>query len=71
MSKTRYVDIPVPVHAAEKKLPRSMVQYQLLSGEIVTISNVPLQGPKTLQNILDTLHIWQRAEEEPAPEYQI
>ena len=71
MSKTKYTEIPVPVHATEKSLPRSFVRYQLRSGKVIELRNVPLQGPKTLRNILDTLQIWQRAEEEPAPEYQI
>jgi hypothetical protein len=69
--KCRMQTIPVPVPATEKDLPRSDLRYRLRSGQVVELLNFPMQGAGTLRNVLDTLQIWQRAAEEPEPEYQI
>ncbi len=62
--------IPVPVHSTEKHLPRSDLRL-LLGGQVVEIMNVPLQGPKTLESLLDTLKIWKPNITVPALDYQI
>ena len=48
--------IPIPVHPDERHLPVSCVR--LLLGSGIVELNVPVQGPKTLQNVIDTLVIW-------------
>ncbi len=51
-------EIPIPVDPSEQDLPRSFIQIKLRSG-VFSMSGIPLQGRKTIQNILDTLEIWE------------
>lgn len=65
------MNIRVPVDPHEKHLPRSDVRYETLCGQMISILNVPIQGPQTLQNLLDTLRLWKPNLVQPEPEYHI
>lgn len=64
------VEIPIPVHPDDADLPTSIVQLKLPSGGVVAIQ-FPMQGRKTIQNIIDTLEIWKPTICQPAPSYEI
>lgn len=51
------IEIPFPIDPSERNLPRITVQFQLSSG-VFSIIGFPIQGRKSIQNILDTLEIW-------------
>jgi hypothetical protein len=69
MTTATHISIPVPIHPSEMDLPRSIINYQLPSGRVVAFGGLPLQGPKTLQAVIDTLEIWKPnlCGEEPPP----
>ena len=50
--------IPCPIHPDDARLPRSNIRLRLCGGEMVEILGVPIQGVKTLENILATLELW-------------
>jgi hypothetical protein len=58
MRTDTHISIPVPIHPSEMTLPRSIINYQLPSGRVVAFGGLPLQGPKTIQAVIDTLEIW-------------
>ncbi len=60
--------IPCPVHPTEVNLPRSTLRLQL-EGQVAELHNVPLQGHKTIENILAVLEIWKPTiiKDEPQP----
>lgn len=69
MSTTREIVIPIPVHPDDKDLPLSVVQLKLSKG--VFVLTFPMQGRKTIQNIIDTLEIWKPTIVTPDPFYEI
>jgi len=70
-----HIEIPIPIHPSERDMPRSLINYQLPSGKVVTLNGLPMQGPKTIQAIKDTLEIWKPSivcdDPPPGSEYEI
>lgn len=51
------IEIPIPIDPSEQDQPRSWIQIPLSNG-VFQINGIPLFGPKTIQNFIDTLEIW-------------
>lgn len=62
-----HINIPFPIHPDEENLPRSIMQFQLPSGQVASLSGVPIQGPKTLDMLIQILNVWKPAIVKPDP----
>lgn len=63
--------IPIPVHPDDRCLPISEINLALPSGALASLC-IPVQGEKTIDNAIATLHIWKPTlVTVPAPLYEI
>lgn len=62
----------IPVHPSEQHLPRSVLRIPVgEEGKYVELNGVPLNAPKTWENIIKIFDIWKPNIVQPELDYQI